>query len=117
MLTPYPFPVTAGALAIVMHNGRLLLSPLPTNPETSSASEAEAGVGVASTPLSEPLHELDLVLLSSVERAKTAGTGIAALVTTTDETTQTTTKTAAAAVAVSGAREEDDAAADMYVKD
>jgi len=58
---------------------------------------------------------LDLVLLSSVERAKTAGTGIAALVTT-DETTQTTTKTnAAAAVAASGDWEVDDAAADMYV--
>ena len=73
-------------------------------------------MGVASTPLSEPLHELDLVLLSSVERAKTAGTGIAALVTTTTETTQMTKKTVAAAVAVSGAREDDDAAADMYVK-
>ena len=97
-----------------MHNGRLLLSPLPTTtPEPSSSSSsagAGVGAGAASTPLSEPLHELDLVLLSSVERAKTAHAGIAALVTSTTSTTtddKTMTKTEKG--------EGEDAAADMYV--
>ena len=82
-----------------MHNGRLLLSPLPTTAPDSSAAE-----GVVSASVLEPLHELDLVLLSSVERAKTAGSSVASLLT--DKKT-----------AVDGGREEEeDSAADTYVQ-
>ena len=97
---------------MVMHNGRLLLSPIPTTstatPESAASSPSVAG---------EPLHELDLVLLSSVERAKTAGAGIAALLTTTEK--EKTMKISSPAAVVNGdnSHNEGDAAADMYVAD
>jgi len=73
--------VAAGRAAIVLHNGRLLLTPLPPaldNAADTAVATAGAGAGTA-PPGAGALHELDLVLLSSVERSK-VGTAVAALV-------------------------------------
>ena len=74
--------VAAGRAAIVLHNGRLLLTPLPPaldNAADTAVATVGAGAGTAAAPGAGALHELDLVLLSSVERSK-VGTAVAALV-------------------------------------
>jgi len=74
--------VAAGRAAIVLHNGRLLLTPLPPaldNAADTAVATTGAGAGTAAAPGAGALHKLDLVLLSSVERSK-VGTAVAALV-------------------------------------
>jgi hypothetical protein len=71
--------VAAGRAAIVLHNGRLLLTPLPPALDNAADTAVATAGGGTAAPGAGALHELDLVLLSSVERSK-VGTAVAALV-------------------------------------
>jgi hypothetical protein len=88
---PLDAQLAAETVAVVTHNSRILVTPLPAagaNTKTREFSysfvdalseaegegETEAGSGSGSGTGPVPLHELDLSLLASVERAKVGNT-------------------------------------------